>query len=376
VAAFPKDGKVGEANRRISVLKDLANYQKLVDENGPKAYDAQFQMASIVQKSLNNTQKAIIEYAKVPANWPKSHLASDSLYAIGQIHLQTGEIDAARASFQRAANDYPDSPLADASLFLIGKSYEEEAQHMAGLTRDTTIEFNKDVAQKQAYQWASGNRAGQRGQQQEKVQELRRLGKKEAADQQIAINAGQNSAYDDNNFSVAAEKASQDVETLTAAQLADRQDKINVALRKAVTAYTEASKVPGGDKAGEALLRMAVIYNDRLGDPKAAMDTWLEIVRQFSGTSVAEEASWQIASHYEKAGQYAEAAEAYKSFLRNYRRSPRAPEAQFGIAENYEHLGQWVSAMDQYTNYLNNFPDGSQAEKAREQISFIKTYRL
>ena len=69
-------------------------------------------------------------------------------------------------------------------------------------------------------------------------------------------------------------------------------------------------------------------------------------------------------------------AEAYKAFLRNYRRSPRAQEAQFSIAENYEHLGQWVPAMDQYTNYVTNFPEGPLATKAREQINFIKTYRL
>ena len=107
--------------------------------------------------------------------------------------------------------------------------------------------------------------------------------------------------------------------------------------------YAEASKVPAGDKAGESLLHMAVIYNDRLGESPQAMTTWLEIVRQFSGTAVAEEASWQIAQHYEKAGQYAEAVESYKSFLRNYRRSPKAADAQFFIAENYEHLGQWIA---------------------------------
>ena len=49
-----------------------------------------------------------------------------------------------------------------------------------------------------------------------------------------------------------------------ASQLADRQDKINAALRKSVTAYNQASKVPGADKAGEALLRTAVIYNEKL----------------------------------------------------------------------------------------------------------------
>jgi TolA-binding protein len=106
------------------------------------------------------------------------------------------------------------------------------------------------------------------------------------------------------------------------------------------------------------------------------MAAWLEIVRQFSGTGVAEDASWRIAQHYESKGQYTKATEAYKAFLRNYRRSPKASNAQFAIAESYEHLGQWIDAMDAYTNYINNFAKGPMIQKAREQITWIKAYRL
>ena len=168
----------------------------------------------------------------------------------------------------------------------------------------------------------------------------------------------------------------QEVETLTASQRADRQDKINAALRKAVEAYASASKVAGADKADDALLQMATIYDQRLKDSQAAMQTWLEIVRQFSGTAVAEDASWRIAQYYEREDKHAKAIEAYEAFLRNYRRSPKAASAQFAIAENYEHLGEWVKAMDAYTNYMTNFPDGPLAQKAKDQISWIKTYRL
>ena len=49
---------------------------------------------------------------------------------------------------------------------------------------------------------------------------------------------------------------------------------------------------------------MAVIYAYKLQDPDQAMATYLEIVRQFSGTAVAEDASWLIAQHYEHHGQY------------------------------------------------------------------------
>ena len=171
-------------------------------------------------------------------------------------------------------------------------------------------------------------------------------------------------------------KAARQVEELTASQLADRQDKINAALRKAVASYQRAAKVPTADKADESLLRMAVIYGEQLKDPDQAMETYREIVRQFSGTAVAEDASWRIAQHHERQGEYAQAIEAYDAFLRNYRRSARASEAQFAIAENYEQLGEWVKAMDAYTNYINNFPDGPKVAKARQQINWIRQYRL
>jgi TolA-binding protein len=376
VASFPKDAKVAEANRRIGILKDLANYQKLVDENGPKAYDAQFQIASIVSAQLGNWRKAVQEFQKVATNWPKSHLAADALHSIGLLYLQYGEVDAARDALRAVAANYPDSPYACDSLYQIGKSYEDEANRLATVTRESTFEQNKELAQRRAYQLGNTARAESMSRLNVKAQELKKAGQKAEADLQIAANGGAQAQNDDANFTIAAENAFREQETLTAGQLADRQDKINAALRKAVAVYAEAAKVPAGDKAGEALLHMAVIYNDRLGDPPQAMSTWLEIVRQFSGTAVAEEASWQIAQHYEKAGQYAEAVEAYKSFLRNYRRSPKAPDAQFFIAENYEHLGQWIAAMDQYTNYVQNFPEGTLVQKAKEQISFIKTYRL
>ena len=44
-----------------------------------KAFDAQFQIATIVQTQLNNPTKAIIEFRKVAANWPNSHLADAAL---------------------------------------------------------------------------------------------------------------------------------------------------------------------------------------------------------------------------------------------------------------------------------------------------------
>jgi TolA-binding protein len=377
VAAFPQDPKVAEANRRIGVLKDLARYQVLVDEQGQrKSFDAQFQIASIIQTQLANPQKAIIEYRKVVTNWPQSHLADDALYAIGVLYLERGETDKARQSLQAMASQYPDSNLTDDALLMVGKSFEDESARLAGLTRGATQQLALEQAQKDAYRNVQQLRSEARSVSSSRIMELKKGGQGAKAEIEEANVAAGNLAWSGANFEMAVNKARQDVETLTAVQLADRQDKINAALRKAVEAYGNASKVPGADKAGDALLRMAVIYDEQLKDSQAALATWQEIVRQFSGTAVAEEASWRIAQYHDRAGQWAEAVEAYKAFLRNYRRSPKAGQAQFNVAEGYEHLNKWVEAMDAYTNYITTFAEGPLVPKAKEQINWIKTYRL
>ena len=377
VAAYPQDAKVAEANRRIEVLKDLVRYQGLVDEKDQrKAFDAQYQIAAIVASQLSNPVKAIIEYRKVVANWPQSHLADDALYAVGNTYLSLGETDKAREALLRVAQGYPTSPLADDALFMVGKSYEGEADKLTSMTRDQTLAFNKDVAQRRAYQMSRENLSRQQEVRTKRIADLKAAGKGTSAAAEEAASAANFGQFNDANVRLFAQQALQEEETLTATQLADRQDKTNAALRKAVEAYTSASKVAGADKAGDALLQMATIYDQRLKDSQAAMQTWLEIVRQFSGTAVAEDASWRIAQYYEREAKYAQAVDAYQAFLRNYRRSPKASDAQFAVAENYERLGQWVSAMDSYTNYLTSFPEGPLAQKAKEQINWIKTYRL
>ena len=375
--AYPQDPKLAEANRRVDVLKDLARFQELVNEKGQrKAFDAQFQIATIVRTQLANPVKGIIEYRKVAANWPESYVAATALHEIGNSYVALGETAKAREAYMTVAKDYPTSPLAGASLFQVGKSYEDEADRLATVTRERTMELAKEQAQRKAYEQVQFYRSKQEVAQSDRVLSLKSSGQQKLADLEEARGAYSQNTFNMANTAVFARQAQADVETLSAAQLADRQDKINAALRKAIEAYAAAAKIPGGNKADAALLQMANIYDQRLKDSKAAMETWLEIVRQFSGTAVAQDASWKLAQYYERDGKYAQAIEAYNAFLRNYRGSPNAGAAQFAVAECYEHLGQWVAAMDSYNNYINNFPDGPLVAKAKEQIGWIKTYRL
>jgi len=371
------DARLTEATRRISVLKDLARYQVLVDEKGQrKAFDAQYQIAAIVAEKLSNPVKAIIEYRKVTANWPESHFADDALFKVGTTYLSMKETAKAREALLAVGAKYPNSPLADDALYMVGQSYETEAASLGSVTRASTISKQRDFAQKLAYSNFARGRRQLDSDNKKRIAQFKASQDQQSAELEQARGAFQTAQFNTANAAIMADLAEQQVVVLTAKQLADRQDKINAALRQAVRSYRKAAEVAAADKADESLLRMATIYAERLKDSDAAMKTYLEIVRQFSGTSVAEDASWRIAQYYEQQEKAEEAVDAYKAFLRNYRRSSRAGAAQFAIAENYEHAGKWVQAMDAYTNYINNFPTGPMVAKAREQISWIKTYRL
>jgi TolA-binding protein len=377
VASYGEDEKVAEANRRIEILKSLARYQKVVDEVGQrKAFDAQYQIGSIVRSKLSNPVKAIIEFRKVAGNWPNEHLADDALYQVGVIYVELGETEKAREALLTVADKYPNSPLADDALFMVGKSHEDEAQKLSAVTRTKSVELANIEAQKQAYQISQAGRRMTRARGQQRLTDLKKAGQLEEADSEVANFAARNQAFDLAQARVIANWSQQQAEVLTAQQLADRQDKINAALRKAVDSYRRAAALVSGDKADDALLRMADIYDKQLKDDEEAMATWLEIVEQFGGTSVAEDSSWKIAQYYEHHGQHQKAIEAYQKFLHSYRNSPKAGDAMFAVAENYEYLGKWVDAMDAYTNYLNKFPQGPHVERAKEQITWIKTYRL
>ena len=258
----------------------------------------------------------------------------------------------------------------------MGTSYVSEADQLAAVDRGKSQEIAKDIAQKQAYRVAQDNQRRQTARNLDQVTALKKQGKREEAASKEAYFAGQALQFGVANTLNASNWAMQQEEVLSAAQLADRQDKINAALRQAVGSFRQAASVTAADKADDALLQMAQIYDERLKDSTAAMLTWEEIVKQYSGTAVAEDASWKMASYYERQKDHGKAIAAYQTFFRNYRRSPRAGQAQAAIAENYEQLGEWVQAMDAYTNYVNNFPEGPLLKKARDQISWIKTYRL
>ena len=350
----------------------------MIDEKGQrKAFDAQFQIATIVRTQLANPVKGIIEYRKVVTNWPESYVAATALHEIGNSYLALGETAKAREAFMAVAKDYPTSPLAGASLFQVGKSYEDEADKLATITRENGP-WNWPRSRPRA---RPTSRCSSTGTSKKSGPERTHPNLKSSGKESGRSGRGQRRPSASTATTWPTRRSSPGRRRPTSRRSRPRnwptaRTRSTPPCGRRSRPTRPPRKIPGGNKADAALLQMANIYDQRLKDSKAAMETWLEIVRQFSGTAVAQDASWKLAQYYEKEGKYAQAIEAYNAFLRNYRGSPNAGAAQFAVAECYEHLGQWVAAMDSYNNYINNFPDGPLVAKAKEQIGWIKTYRL
>jgi TolA-binding protein len=379
VEDHPDHPSTDEARRRQETLKDILRFEGLLADgsNGRKAADAQFQIAILVRDQLSNRIKAAAEFAELTERFGDSHLADDAQFALGEALLALEQYDRAREALARVSERFANSPLADDALFLMGRSFEEEADRLAGLTLEDAKEAIAVLGQRRAFDKAQQERAARGKAARRKLSDFRQQQDELNFDIQIASNSALENAYRFAESRQAGNEADADVARESAIAIARRQDRISAALRQSVAAYgLAAQRHPLGDQTDDALLRMARIYSDRLRDTEKAMQTYEQIVTHFSGTSVAEDAAWMIADFYQQQKRFADAVESLESFIRNYQQSTRVPDAQYRLAESLEATGRWVEAMDAYTTYVGKFPDGPRAEKAREQVTWIKAYRL
>jgi len=375
---YAQHAKAAIAIGRAPVLKQLDRYQTLiadkdVDRNKD---DAQFQIGRIVLTQLGNHIKAIEEFRKVVADHNKSDLADDAQLEIGKALLALERGEEAREELGRVAKNYPGSPFADDALYLIGVSYQQQAQRLAVVTSATAWARVYERNQQQAYRAFNDVVQQQTEIQSARRAQLKGAGKKEALGLDEAANSFRYNGLNFDNISNSAKLAEQQAETESALQVANRQDRISEAYRQAVARLMQvAEDYPLGDKTDDALLEVAQIYETKLKDRAAAMKTYQRVVQLFPGTPVAEDAAWRVAAFYEQEGRFTAAAAAYREFIRTYPASNRVADAQFALAETLEQLGKWVEAMDAYEVFRQKFGQHPKAQLASEQIIWIKAYR-
>ncbi len=378
VQDYPEHDQVALARSRAAILKNVERYQTLIDDQQVQRNkdDAQLQIARIVASQLGSPVKAISEFRKVVTDFPGSNLADDAQIEIGKTLLSLNRLDEAREALLEVPARFPNSPNADDALFLVGKSYEQQAEQLAAVTAQTAWRDAFVANQKQAYQTFNGQLMAQMDFEQSRRVQLKGSGKTQALAVDEATNAFRFRANNLNFICNTAQIAELMTEAQSALQLANRQDRINEAYRESVAAYMRAARdYPLGDKTDDSLLRIAEVFETHLNDRNAAMQTYQNIVKLFPGTPVAEDAAWRVALYYDEEGKYAEASESLREFIRTYPGSNRVADAQFTLAEVLEQLGKWNDAMDAYEIFRQKFAEHPKAQLAAEQINWIKAYR-
>ena len=368
------------ARKRIEILKNLDRYQnlladKLVTRNKD---DAQFQIARIVMEDMQNLLKAAAEFRKVVEDFPKSDQAAAAQLEIGKVLLALAKTEDARKELLKVPANYPNSPLADQALHLVGLSYEQQAERLAGISVQTVKAEMFQKGQQAAYENYQSQERGVGDRLKQRRAELQKKpgDNKDLLENEEAYNAARFNGMSSPNILGNVRQAQQQAETASALQLANRQDRINEAYRQAVAVYAKAAAdYPLGTKTGASLEHMAIIYEVHLKDPAAAMAAYQRVVELFPGTSVAENAALKVARFHERQGKYDLAVNAYRDFIRTYPASSQVANAQYSLAEALEQQGRWVEAMEAYQTFRDKFSTHPAAARALEQIQWIKAYR-
>ncbi len=271
VQQYAGDPQAEMARVRIEVLKNLDRYQTLLADDAVQRNkdDAQFQIGVIVLEKLANPVKAVAEFRKVVANYAKSPQADDAQLEIGKVLLVLGQLAEARDELLKVSRNYPGSPLADDALYLIGQSYERDAQRLAAVTsqkaradaferqqRGATAQFNEEQRKKDAAFSLERDM-------------LKREGRKEELDLSEAAQAFRSGSANLDTLGVTARQAAITAETESALQVANRQDRINEAYRRAVEVYARSSAdYPLGDMTDDCALANGRDLRNRAEGPR------------------------------------------------------------------------------------------------------------
>ncbi len=346
IKKFPHYEHVGLCEGRLALLDEVQQYADFIADNpqNPKVAEAQYQIATLFHKQFKNYTKAAVEFRKVAERHPKHVRAPDALFTGGTAQLRAENFPAARDLFTELAEGYPDSRLADDALYWIGHTYEYTARSVGKLDEARIILKRRSLR--------------------DRVRlvadlDLRRLYHPEAGP----------------GPEVAEEVWGGD--TLGVLVSGSKRDRVNADLFRAIRAYRRTvEEFKRGDMAGDALLRIGVIYTQYLKDPEKGIEAYQELLAHYPASKEAVDALHKVGEYYLEKKRYDEAIEAYQKFIYNYPQHEKAERAMLAIARCWAEQKVWDKALDAYQSYLSKFPEGEQAEFAQAQVAWIRMYHF
>jgi TolA-binding protein len=341
---FPKYKHVALCKQRVALLEEIEQYQDFHDNNRQhaKAAEAQYQIGAILHKKLANCTKAAEEFTNVAELYPKHVRAPDGLFTAGVAHLRTENFPAARDVFERLLERYPESRLADDAQYWIGHTYEYGARAFGKLDKRKIV-LKRRSLRHQARLLGDI--------------ELRRRFYSQARP---------------------GREMPQEVWTTDALGVltsGSKRDRVNAELLQAIAAYRKVvDDFKMGDMAGNALHRIGVIHTKYLKDPERGFKAYQELLEHYPGTKEATDVLYEVGAYYMEKEAFDEAIKFYQQFVYNYPGDARTESAMIAVARCHMGKKAWDRALDAYQSYLNKFPGGKDADLARAQINWLRTY--
>lgn len=336
---FPEEKGADEARQRLGALSRVIHYADLVGEKdlpAAKCAEALHDMGLLVRDRLNPHMavKLLVEAAD---RFPKAPQAPEARHAAGTILLGLGRLAEARGQFTRLVNDYPQSRLAGDAQFWIGHTHEVEGRLLGGFDPDAAL--------------------------------LRKLTDPESAE--LRADLGLRRKYNPD--------AVPPGEPLLPPGLGSDEGRERgcQSLVSAVAAYQQVVSLHRlSGKAPKALLRIGEIEARYLEDADAATEAYRQLLEMFPGTTEAVAQQCEVGRTYVKKGKLAEAERITRLFLASFPNHEEYGNALLNMAECHRQQREYVKALDDYQSYLARCPDSPRAAEVREEIEWLKKYRL
>jgi TolA-binding protein len=344
IKKFPKYKHVALCKKRIVLLEEIEQYQDFYDNNRQhaKAAEAQYQIGAILHKKLGNYTKAAVEFTNVAELYPKHVRAAEGQFTAGVAYLRTENFPAARNVFEQLLQRYPESRLADDAQYWIGHTYEYSARAFGKLDQRKIVLKRRSLRH-----------------------QARLLGDVELRRR---------------FYSQAQPGPEMPQEVWTSDALGvltsgSKRDRVNAELLQAIAAYRKVvDDFKMGDMAGNALHRIGVIYTKYLKDPEKGFKAYQELLEHYPGTKEATDVLYEVGAYYMEKEAFDEAIKFFQQFIYNYPGDARTESAMIAVARCHMGKKAWDRALDAYESYLNKFPQGKDADLARAQINWIRTY--
>ena len=158
---------------------------------------------------------------------------------------------------------------------------------------------------------------------------------------------------------------------------AEREERARELLGSAVKAYARvAGEHKLSDRAPEALVRIGKINARFLKDADAATEAYRQLLEKYPGTRLAVAEQCAVGQAYVRRGELKEAERLLKVFMASFPNHERYGDALLFMAECHRRQKEYVKALDDYQTFLSRRPGSPRAGEVREEIAWLKKYRL